>query len=255
MEPTFGSKAKRCSEFVYECQRDWGSLIDVVGFCFLNLSQDYKPPDSLVSWLKAGAAPIYVGFGSLPVENPDGMTQIIVDALLQTSQRGIINKGWGGIGTLKAPCDSIYLLENCPHDWLFPQCAAVVHHGGAGTTAAGLRAACPTTIVPFFGDQPFWGDRVHAKGVGPAPIPVGQFSLDKLVHAINYMMDPQVKQRAIELAHAMENENGVVGAVDAFHKHLPNEMPKRTHSITSPTIMDRIAGSRLFQCFGGSYMP
>lgn len=234
--------------------KDWGPMIDVVGFCFLNMSQDYEPSASLVSWLKAGPAPIYVGFGSLPVEDPEGMTQIIVDALSQTSQRGIIFKGWGGIGTLKKPCDSIYLLDNCPHDWLFPQCAAVVHHGGAGTTAAGLRAACPTTIVPFFGDQPFWGDRVHAKGVGPAPIPVGQFCLDKLVHAINFMMDPQVKERAVELAHAMEHENGVVGAVNAFHKHLPREMPKRAHSISSKTMMDHIAGFKLFQCFG-SDMP
>ncbi|KAI5084585.1 hypothetical protein GOP47_0000754 [Adiantum capillus-veneris] len=230
--------------------KDWGSLIDVVGFCFLNTSQDYKPPESLVGWLKAGPAPVYVGFGSLPVEDPEGMTQIIVDALKQTCQRGIIDKGWGGIGALKDPSDSIYLLENCPHDWLFPQCAAVVHHGGAGTTAAGLRAACPTTIVPFFGDQPFWGDRVHAKGVGPTPIPVGQFSLDKLVHAMNFMRDPEVKQRAVELAHAMEHENGVIGAVNAFHKHLPREMPKRAQSISSKTMIDCITEFKIFQCFG-----
>ncbi|MCO5575146.1 hypothetical protein L7F22_028943 [Adiantum nelumboides] len=232
--------------------KDWGSLIDVVGFCFLNMSQDFKPPETLVSWLKSGPAPIYVGFGSLPVEDPEGMTQIIVDALKQTCQRGIIDKGWGGIGALKDPSDSIYLLENCPHDWLFPQCAAVVHHGGAGTTAAGLRAACPTTIVPFFGDQPFWGDRVHAKGVGPAPIPVGQFTLEKLVHAINFMNDPEVKQRAVELAHAMEHENGVVGAVNAFHKHLPREMPKRAQSISSKTMIDRITDFKIFQCFGAN---
>ncbi|KAK2994723.1 hypothetical protein RJ640_002529 [Escallonia rubra] len=85
----------------------------------------------------------------------------------------------------------------------------VVHHGGAGTTAAGLKAACPTTVVPFFGDQPFWGERVHAKGVGPPPIPVDEFSLDKLVEAIQFMLDPMVKERAVELAKAMENEDGV----------------------------------------------
>ncbi|KAJ7559367.1 hypothetical protein O6H91_04G082100 [Diphasiastrum complanatum] len=123
------------------------------------------------------------------------------------------------------PPDFVYLLENCPHDWLFPRCAAVVHHGGAGTTAAGLKAACPTTIVPFFGDQPFWGDRVHLRGVGPLPIPVEHFSLEKLVAAIQFMLDPQVKERAIELAKAMEGEDGVVGAVNAFHKHLPIHMP------------------------------
>ncbi|WCJ38130.1 Sterol 3-beta-glucosyltransferase UGT80A2 [Euphorbia peplus] len=206
--------------------KDWGHKIDVVGFCFLDLASNYEPPEPLMKWLEAGPKPIYIGFGSLPVQEPEKMTQVIVDALEQTGQRGIINKGWGGLGNLAEPKDSIYLLDNCPHDWLFLQCKAVVHHGGAGTTAAGLKAACPTTIVPFFGDQPFWGERVHARGVGPAPIPVDEFSLPKLVNAINFMLDPQVKERAVELAKAMENEDGVAGAVKAFFDHLPWKKPE-----------------------------
>ncbi|KAF3654835.1 Sterol 3-beta-glucosyltransferase UGT80A2, partial [Capsicum annuum] len=172
--------------------KDWGPKIDVVGFCFLDLATGYEPPESLVNWLEAGPKPIYIGFGSLPVQDPQKMTETIVKALEITKQRGIINKGWGGLGNLVEPKDFVYLLDNVPHDWLFLQCAAVVHHGGAGTTAAGLKAACPTTIVPFFGDQPFWGERVHARGVGPLPIPADQFSLDKLVDAIKFMLDPQV---------------------------------------------------------------
>ncbi|EXC24161.1 Sterol 3-beta-glucosyltransferase [Morus notabilis] len=171
--------------------KDWGPKIDVVGFCFLDLASNYEPPEELVKWLEAGEKPIYIGFGSLPVQEPEKMTQIIVEALERTGQRGIINKGWGGLGNLAEPKDFIYLLDNCPHDWLFLQCKAVVHHGGAGTTAAGLKAACPTTIVPFFGDQPFWGERVHVRGVGPSPIPVDEFSLPKLVEAINFMLDPK----------------------------------------------------------------
>ncbi|GJX73460.1 sterol 3-beta-glucosyltransferase UGT80A2 isoform X1 [Tanacetum coccineum] len=205
--------------------KDWGPKIDVVGFCFLDLASKYEPPEELVKWLKAGPKPIYIGFGSLPVQEPEKMTQIIVKALETTGQRGIINKGWGGLGNLAEPKDFIYSLDNIPHDWLFLQCASVVHHGGAGTTAAGLKAACPTTIVPFFGDQPFWGERVHARGVGPSPIPVDQFSLPKLVDAINFMLDPKVKERAVELAKAMENEDGVDGAVKAFLRHLPRNMP------------------------------
>ncbi|KAM3234295.1 sterol 3-beta-glucosyltransferase UGT80A2 isoform X1 [Capsicum annuum] len=201
--------------------KDWGPKIDVVGFCFLDLATGYEPPESLVNWLEAGPKPIYIGFGSLPVQDPQKMTETIVKALEITKQRGIINKGWGGLGNLVEPKDFVYLLDNVPHDWLFLQCAAVVHHGGAGTTAAGLKAACPTTIVPFFGDQPFWGERVHARGVGPLPIPADQFSLDKLVDAIKFMLDPQVKERALELAKAMENEDGVTGAVKAFFKQLP----------------------------------
>ncbi|KAL3523403.1 hypothetical protein ACH5RR_016237 [Cinchona calisaya] len=203
--------------------KDWGPKIDVVGFCFLDLASNYVPPDSLVKWLEDGEKPIYIGFGSLPVQEPEKMTQVIVQALEMTGQRGIINKGWGGLGNLAESKDFVYLLDNCPHDWLFVRCAAVVHHGGAGTTAAGLKAACPTTVVPFFGDQPFWGGRVHARGVGPAPIPVDEFSLEKLVAAIQFMLDPTVKQRAIELAKAMENEDGVTGAVKAFYKQFPRK--------------------------------
>ncbi|XP_055834608.1 sterol 3-beta-glucosyltransferase UGT80A2-like isoform X2 [Solanum dulcamara] len=202
---------------------DWGPKIDVVGFCFLDLASNYEPPESLVKWLEDGEKPIYIGFGSLPVQEPAKMTEIIVEALEMTGQRGIINKGWGGLGSLKEPKDFVYLLDNCPHDWLFLQCAAVVHHGGAGTTAAGLKTACPTTVIPFFGDQPFWGERVHARGVGPAPIPVDEFSLEKLVAAIRFMLDPKVKERAVELAKSMEHEDGVSGAVKAFHKHFPRE--------------------------------
>ncbi|ONM18955.1 Sterol 3-beta-glucosyltransferase UGT80A2 [Zea mays] len=153
--------------------KDWGPKIDVVGFCFLDLASNYVPPEPLVKWLQAGDKPIYVGFGSLPVQDPQKMTEIIVKALEITGQRGIINKGWGGLGTLAEPKDFVYLLDNCPHDWLFLQCKAVVHHGGAGTTAAGLKAA--------------------------------------------------VKDKAVEVAKAMESEDGVTGAVRAFLRHLPSK--------------------------------
>ncbi|XVE62205.1 hypothetical protein DITRI_Ditri06bG0100200 [Diplodiscus trichospermus] len=226
--------------------KDWGPKIDVVGFCFLDLASSYEPPESLVKWLEDGEKPIYIGFGSLPVQEPERMTQIIVQALEKTGQRGIINKGWGGLGNLAEKKDFVYLLDNCPHDWLFLRCVAVVHHGGAGTTAAGLKAACPTTIVPFFGDQPFWGEQVHARRVGPAPIPVEEFSLDKLVDAIQFMLDPEVKARAVKLAKAMEGEDGVAGAVNAFYKHFPG---KKAEDEPDPAP----SHSRLFpirRCFG-----
>ncbi|KAJ1694845.1 hypothetical protein LUZ63_011543 [Rhynchospora breviuscula] len=229
--------------------KDWGPKIDVVGFCFLDLASNYEPPQELVKWLEAGEKPIYIGFGSLPVQEPAKMTEVIVQALEMTGQRGIINKGWGGLGNLKEPKDSVYLLDNVPHDWLFLQCKAVVHHGGAGTTAAGLKAACPTTIVPFFGDQPFWGDRVHARGVGPAPIPIDQFSLEKLVDAIKFMLDPQVKESAVELSEAMKSEDGVNGAVKAFLKHLPPAQSSQP-GLPDPSYWDRVRDSlkRLVAC-------
>ncbi|XP_050221886.1 sterol 3-beta-glucosyltransferase UGT80A2-like [Mercurialis annua] len=226
--------------------KDWGPKIDVVGFCFLDLASNYEPPESLVKWLEAGDAPIYIGFGSLPLQEPKKMTQIIVTALEKTGQRGIINKGWGGLGDLVESKDFVYLLENCPHDWLFSKCKAVVHHGGAGTTAAGLKAACPTTVIPFFGDQLFWGEQVHARGVGPAPIPVEEFSLAKLVDAISFMLDHKVKERATELSKSMENEDGVKGAVNAFYKHFPDkELESMPQSPPASSRFPSIIG-----CFG-----
>ncbi|XP_034682847.1 sterol 3-beta-glucosyltransferase UGT80A2-like isoform X2 [Vitis riparia] len=235
--------------------KDWGHNIDVVGFCFLDLASNYVPPESLVEWLDLDnkPRPIYIGFGSLPLPEPKKMTNVIVQALHKTGQRGIINKGWGGLGDLdgldldlseQQLKGLVYVLDNCPHDWLFLQCSAVVHHGGAGTTAAGLRAACPTTIVPFFGDQPFWGERVHARGVGPAPIPVDEFGLEKLVDAIHFMLDTEVKDRASKLAEAMKDEDGVTGAVNAFHKHFPREKPE--NEVATPSGLCSIT-----QCFRG----
>ncbi|XP_024530866.1 sterol 3-beta-glucosyltransferase UGT80A2 [Selaginella moellendorffii] len=216
--------------------KDWGPRIDVVGYCFLDLASDYKPSEDLVRWLAQGSKPVYIGFGSLPVKDPVKVTETIISALEKSRQRGLIDKGWGGIGRgmENDHPDFVHFIENCPHDWLFPQCAAVVHHGGAGTTAAGLKAACPTTVVPFFGDQPFWGARVHDRGIGPTPIPIDKLSLDNLVEAIEFMMSPEVKQRAEEVAKCIHEDDGVRDAVKAFHKQLPKVMPQPPRS-KSPT--------------------
>ncbi|XP_075082534.1 sterol 3-beta-glucosyltransferase UGT80B1 isoform X2 [Nicotiana tabacum] len=208
--------------------KDWGPLVDVVGYCFLNLGSNYQPPEEFIKWIQNGSKPVYIGFGSMPLEDSPKTTDIILEALKNTGQRGIIDRGWGDLGTFQEIPENVFLLAECPHDWLFPQCSAVVHHGGAGTTATGLRAGCPTTIVPFFGDQFFWGERIYQKGLGPAPIPISQLSVEGLSDAITFMLQPDVKSRAMELAILLENEDGVAGAVDAFHRHLPPEMPLLT---------------------------
>ncbi|KAJ4952834.1 hypothetical protein NE237_029666 [Protea cynaroides] len=204
---------------------DWGPSVDVVGFCFLNLGAKYQPQKEFTQWLQDGPKPIYIGFGSMPLEDAQKTTHIILEALKDTGQRGIIGRGWGDLGILQEAPENVFLLEDCPHDWLFPQCSAVVHHGGAGTTATGLRAGCPTTIVPFFGDQFFWGDRVDQIGVGPTPIPISELTVESLSNAITFMLQPEVKARAMELAKKIENEDGAAAAVDAFHYHLPKELP------------------------------
>lgn len=213
---------------------DWGMLVDVVGFCFLNLGTSYQPRKEFAHWIQQGPNPIYIGFGSMPLEDAKKTTSIILEALEETGQRGIIGRGWGDLGLLSEVPVDVFLLDDCPHDWLFPHCAAVVHHGGAGTTAEGLRAGCPTTVVPFFGDQFFWGERIHATGVGPAPIPVYELSVERLSNAIRYMLQPEVKCRAKEVARLIRNEDGVGAAVDAFHRRLPPVLPIPT----APILLD-----------------
>ncbi|OMP03860.1 UDP-glucuronosyl/UDP-glucosyltransferase [Corchorus capsularis] len=210
--------------------KDWGPLVDVVGYCFLNLGSKYQPQEEFVQWIQKGSPPIYIGFGSMPLEDSGKTTDIILKALKDTGQRGIIDRGWGDLGHFTEVPENVFLLEECPHDWLFPQCAAVVHHGGAGTTATGLKAGCPTTIVPFFGDQFFWGERIHERGLGPSPIPISQLNVENLSNAIKFMLQPEVKSLAMELAKLIENEDGVAAAVDAFHRHLPPEIPLPTAS-------------------------
>ncbi|KAH6785860.1 hypothetical protein C2S51_038315 [Perilla frutescens var. frutescens] len=214
------------SPYVLPKPNDWGPLVDVTGYCFLDLGSKYEPSEEFVQWMQNGATPIYIGFGSMPLEDSRSITNIVLEALKSTGQRGIIDRGWGGLGTSDADIsEDIFMVSDCPHDWLFPQCYAVVHHGGAGTTAAGLKAGCPTTIVPFCGDQFLWGGIMYQKGVGPAPIPLSQLSVTSLAAAIRFMIQPQVKYRAMELADRIKDEDGAAAAVDSFHSHLLTESP------------------------------
>jgi UDP:flavonoid glycosyltransferase YjiC (YdhE family) len=135
---------------------DWASHISISGFFFLEQATNYTPPADLKEFLDAGPPPVYIGFGSIVVDDPNAMTKLIFEAVQKSGQRALVSKGWGGLGAddLGKPED-VYMIGNCPHDWLFKRVSCVVHHGGAGTTAAGIACGKPTVIVPFFGDQPF----------------------------------------------------------------------------------------------------
>ena len=135
---------------------DWGPHISITGFSFLDAGSNYTPPQDLADFLAAGPAPVYIGFGSIVVDDPVGLTKLIFEAVKLAKVRAIVSKGWGGVGAGEVP-EGVYLIGNCPHDWLFQRVSCVVHHGGAGTTAAGIALGKPTVVVPFFGDQPFWG--------------------------------------------------------------------------------------------------
>ncbi|GAB7145331.1 hypothetical protein AWC22_09855 [Mycobacterium riyadhense] len=199
---------------------DHGENIKVCGYWFADHAADWQPSPELMAFLEAGPAPIYIGFGSMTDRDPDALTNIVVDALAKSGQRGVLVSGWCGIGQQKLP-GTVFVTDVAPHDWLFPKMAAVVHHGGAGTTAASLRAGVPTIIVPFLADQPFWGDRVSRLGVGPAPMPRKTLTADALANAIRTTVaDNEMRSRAAALGDCIRAEDGVAVAVDMIERFV-----------------------------------
>lgn len=185
----------------------------MTGYWFLRTPPGWSPPEPLRRFLEAGEPPVYVGFGSMPNQEPRATFDLILRALEMTGQRGVIYGGWGGLAGETAG-DRALVIEGVPHEWLFPRMKAVVHHGGAGTTAAGLRAGVPNVVVPFFGDQPFWGWRVAALGAGPAPIPRRSLTAERLAAAIERAVtDPAIHGRASEIGARLRAEDGVANTV------------------------------------------
>ena len=199
---------------------DWAENIFITGYWYQEMPSDWEASPELLEFLANGDKPIYLGFGSMSNKNPEATTQLMVDALAQAGKRGIIYSGWAGLKAESLP-ESVFLLDGAPHDWLFPQMAGVVHHGGAGTTAVGLRAGVPTTIVSHMADQPYWGRRVHELGVGSAPIARKDLTVERLAKAIREMTDnPQIQQNAKVLSQKIAQEDGVAEAVRVFDRLL-----------------------------------
>jgi len=198
---------------------DWGSHINISGFSFLKSADDYKPPDDLVSFLSAGPPPVYIGFGSIVVDNPNKLTSMIYGAVKRAGVRALVSKGWGGIGG-ESPPEGVFLLGNVPHDWLFKYVSCVVHHGGAGTTAIGIAMGKPTVVVPFFGDQPFWGSMIYKAGAGPEPVPFKKMTEDTLYNSITTALDPEIQINVQKMSERISHEKGAEGAASAFQSQL-----------------------------------
>ena len=213
------------SEAVLPRPSDWPAHAYMTGYCFLDRDQEWIPPADLQAFLDEGPPPVYVGFGSMAGRNPQQLARTIVDALLMAEVRGIIATGWGGMKCETLP-DTIFQVKSIPHDWLFQRVAAVVHHGGAGTTAAGLRAGKPSIIVPFFGDQPFWGRHIHLLGAGTKPIPKKKLNAEKLATALKEVLsDSGMQRRAKEIGDHISREDGVAKAIAIIEKITENSAP------------------------------
>ena len=219
------------SPYVVPRPMDWPGNAMVNGYWFLDSLNEWKPDPKLKAFLDAGAPPVYIGFGSMAGRNPQRLANIAIEALRKAKLRGIIATGRGGLKAAQLP-DSILKIDMASHDWLFPRMAAIVHHGGAGTTAAALRAGKPMTICPFIGDQPFWGERIHALGVGPKPIPHKKLSVSKLTSALHEMSKSvTMHKHSKKLSILIQNENGIKNAIgvieDVFQRHKHNAVYNR----------------------------
>ena len=198
---------------------DWGPHQHMTGFLFDD-DEEWLPPQALVDFLAAGEPPVYIGFGSMADNKPADTTRMLVDAVTRAGKRAVILTGWARLGLPELP-ENVHLINFASHSWLFPRMAAVVHHGGAGTTAAGLRAGVPTIVIPHNADQPFWGRLVARLGLGPDPIPRRKLHAAGLAAAIRQAVEsPSMQANADALSEKIRGEDGLGEAVKRVERLL-----------------------------------
>jgi UDP:flavonoid glycosyltransferase YjiC (YdhE family) len=199
---------------------DWPRDAALTGYWFLNDEAGWAPSEKLSAFLKGGPAPVYIGFGSMSNGDPLKTLELIVSAVKRSGQRAVIAAGWSDLPTENSPPE-VCVVKSAPHHWLFPQVAAVVHHGGAGTTAAGLRAGKPTLIIPHMADQPYWGRRVYELGVGVGPVPRHKLTVETLAAGLDRLArDTRMRDYAATLGEKIRAERGVEAAVAAIESSM-----------------------------------
>lgn len=220
---------------------DWPPTVATTGYWFLPSESDADPPavtgdavdanagteaaagmlpDGLADFLGAGEPPVFVGFGSMSGRDPKGTAAMVAEAVLQAGVRAVIATGWGGLDAGGLP-DEIFEVDEVPYERLFPRVAAIVHHGGAGTTGAAAASGRPQVVCPFVADQPFWARRMHDLGVAPTPIPQREITAEGLAGALRRAVDgPGLHASAEELGRLVRAERGTAVAVDALERIL-----------------------------------
>lgn len=191
---------------------DWRPGLEVVGYWWPPRPCGWEPPAELVEFLASGPPPVFVGFGSIAPATGERLSEVAAAALRLAGVRGVIQAGWAG---LTASGDDLLAIGDVPHDWLFPRMAALVHHAGAGTTAAGLRAGVPMVPVPVLADQPFWASRLAKLGVSPGSVPSKRLAAERLADLIRQAVaEPTYRERAAAVSARVRAEDGVRGVVE-----------------------------------------
>jgi len=191
---------------------DWPTKDLITGAWFLEEKAIQLDP-ALEKFFSSGPPPIYFGFGSMQGKNPEKTTRVVIDAVRRSGSRAVMATGWGGLIHTDVPED-IYIIKSVSHEWLFQRCAAVVHHGGAGTVHQGLRSGRPTLVCSVFADQPFWGKRIEALGVGPKPIKMKNLTTENLATALVELQQPAYRAAAELLGEAIHKEGGADRAAE-----------------------------------------
>ncbi len=205
------------SRHVIPMPPEWAGRCHITGYWHLPAPEGFVPPAGLEAFLAAGPRPVCVGFGSMASGDAEATTRLVLAAAKQAERRLVLLSGWGGLAAEVTGRDDVFVTDAVPHDWLYPRMAAVVHHGGAGTTAAALRAGVPALVVPFTMDQPFWGKRGFDLGVAPRPIPRKHLTAERLAQGLRAATtDPAMAERAAKLGELLREEDGVAEAVRLF---------------------------------------
>lgn len=198
------------SEHLIPRPKEWPDYSSITGSLFFDdQAKNWHPDPKLAAFLKKGAAPVYIGFGSMVSNKLGNLVDIILATARQNNERVLLSPGWANLKPTDVN-DDVFLLGNVPHHALFPHVKAVIHHGGAGTLAAGLRAGCPTLVCPFGLDQPAWGKIVANKQLGPAPIAQKKLTQENFGAAFHDLVNnPIYAENAKELSVLMKKENGL----------------------------------------------
>jgi sterol 3beta-glucosyltransferase len=229
------------SSLVSPRPRDWPKTAIVTGYWLLDDNSGWKPSPEFEAFLSRGEAPVYIGFGSMPFGAARN-TQILREAVRNWGGRAVVARGWGGIDPSDLP-ENVFAIEKAPHDRLFRYMSAVVHHGGAGTTAAGLHLGRPTFIVPQAVDQPYWGRRVYELGVGPKPVRLRKLTPEVLAEALRDLTsNVAYRQRASAIAEELGNEDGIDKAVRVIERVMANYIPgtRATKSRRRVALVDKM---------------